>query len=389
MSNDATCSDVYNRFRRVFQFTPTATRTQIISPYINSTLDVSGIRNSFTQEDFNMRRKAEILQYNKNGTNNAKVSKREQFSRVANTTKNYRGNSNCNNTYNLQTPTYASDVPGPLKYLTLKPEVPLYMYAMNTLPTNENGTFNELFFHNDNVEFECNDSMNKTFSVVNMDPKDIFGFFNIDIPVGLFVKGSTTIGSIRESMKITGFNMEIRNNKDNSLIQYTYQDIFPNIENNGIIFDTSNNGNITVRQFVGVLELRNIAFNLEKYNIYDFYFSFTTDTSFNGTYDNLSNGVILNILGNSYNNCEKYPFVEVPIYIEFSPFFSLTKQETIVSRIKKYYRLIDASATSNTYVKIDGLDKGEYYDGPLYDIYYINGFYCFVFDGIYYFFNYV
>ena len=52
--------------------------------------------------------------------------------------------------------------------------------------------------------------MVKTFSVVNMDPKDVFGFLNIDIPVGLFVKGSTTIGSIRESMKITGFNMEIK-----------------------------------------------------------------------------------------------------------------------------------------------------------------------------------
>ena len=74
MSNDSTCLEVYSRFSKVFQFRPTATRIQIISPYINSTLDVSGIRDSFTQEDFNMRRKAKILQYNKHGTNNLPVN---------------------------------------------------------------------------------------------------------------------------------------------------------------------------------------------------------------------------------------------------------------------------------------------------------------------------
>ena len=59
-----------NTQKNIFQIVTPGPRNQIVSPYTNSTLDVSGTRNTITQEDLNMRRKVEILQYNKNGSKN-------------------------------------------------------------------------------------------------------------------------------------------------------------------------------------------------------------------------------------------------------------------------------------------------------------------------------
>ena len=138
MSNN-TCTSLYNNFKRFYMNVPPGSRNQIVSPYTNSTLDVSGPQlTSITQYDLNMRRKAEILQYKKNSSNNARVSKRELFSRVARNTKNYNLNSNCNNTDNIPTPSSSSNIPGKIINIELKPEVPLYMY-------NTTSQFNEIF----------------------------------------------------------------------------------------------------------------------------------------------------------------------------------------------------------------------------------------------------
>jgi len=394
MSNNATCSTLYNNFKNIFQIVTPGPRNQIISPYTNSTLDVSGTRNTITQEDLNMRRKVEILQYNKNGSNNAKVSKKQNYSRIAKSVKNYTATAQtCSTTYNLPTPTYASDVPGPLQYLTYKPEVPLYMYAMNTAAFNENETENTLFFNDIKQEYKCsNNVLTKAFSMANMNSKNISEYLNLSIPIGLYVTGTCITGAQLEGLRITGFDLIIRKKEDNSLVNFTYESDFELMKNNGIIIDTNSNQTFLAQQMIGVLNIANIDIDINIFSIYDFYFQFSIDSSFNGNYHDIDVGTVVNILGNGYNNCQKYFYVELPIYTKFIHSFSINKTDIVIQDLANIFRIdIDGTEVDImqqiSYVPLQNLYKGEYLYGTTTSIYYVNNYYCIEKNGVVTFFK--
>jgi hypothetical protein len=391
MSNNATCTTLYNNFKNIFQIVTPGPRNQIVSPYTNSTLDVSGTRNALTQQDLNMRRKAEILQYNKNGSNNAKISKKQNYSRIAKGVKNYTATANnqaCNTTYNLLTPTYASDVPGPLQFLTYKPEVPLYMYAMNTTAFNENETENTLFFHDINKEYKCNNNvLTQVFSMINMNPKNIEGYLNLSIPIGIFAEGTTVSGAEKESIFLSGVEMIIRSNRDNSILNVTYDTNIQKINNNGILFDTSSNGYFIAQQKIGLLEIYNIDIDVSVYSIYDFYFKFTVETNMNGSYENLNVGIVTNILGNGYNNCEKYFYTNLPIYSKFHHYFNDVLNNSFNNFDFANLFRVNNDDVFITYNDVPVLRKGEYYADEIFEIYYVNNYYCYKRNNIITFFK--
>lgn len=104
-----------------------------------------------TQFDLNMRRKAEILKYSSNmqSTQTNNFTKKEQWAQIAKgkyqkysptlytqTDNPVTGTTSYTLTCNtpggiIRTPSYASDVPGPLTYLYEDPNVNLYMYQTN------------------------------------------------------------------------------------------------------------------------------------------------------------------------------------------------------------------------------------------------------------------
>jgi hypothetical protein len=101
-------------------------RFTLISPYINS----------YTIDDLNMRRKAEILKYSNNAsstkTNN--LTKKQVYSQIVSTTNIASTNNNtkcvvdtCGNF--IYTPTSSCDVPGKIQYLYCDETVPLYNYG--------------------------------------------------------------------------------------------------------------------------------------------------------------------------------------------------------------------------------------------------------------------
>jgi hypothetical protein len=124
-----TCAELINR-RKNLMFNNPAPRYMPASPYTNT---------GYTQAQLDMRRKAEILQYNKNGNNkitnakkwvnvvNGKEQRRKYSSYVLKQIADGNGEP-CENDLYMPTLTTASGVPGPPMYLRYDPTVPLYNY---------------------------------------------------------------------------------------------------------------------------------------------------------------------------------------------------------------------------------------------------------------------
>jgi len=112
------------------------TRYTPINPYRLASGDPTGL----TQQQLDMRRKAEILQYNKTSSN-GKVTKKQSFAGVVGRRNQYssyyirnlqNGTANldetCPNDILIPTSTRKSDVPGPEMLLYYDPTIPLYNY---------------------------------------------------------------------------------------------------------------------------------------------------------------------------------------------------------------------------------------------------------------------
>jgi hypothetical protein len=102
-------------------------RYEVISPY-NGTI---------TQAQLNMRRKTEILKYNKNSTQGSRLTQRQRLAAT------FRGGYNaarvvCPTDYKIPVLTTAAGVPGPPMYLVEDPDIPLYNYVKDTNAYAEN-----------------------------------------------------------------------------------------------------------------------------------------------------------------------------------------------------------------------------------------------------------
>lgn len=130
-NTDATtrvCAEVINR-RKSLIFNVPPTRYTPVNPYAQG----------YTQAQLDMRRKAEVLQYNK--SSNGKITSKKKWVNVVNGIEQRRKFSSyvlkqiadgtaepCPNDLYIPTLTTASDVPGPPMYLYYDPTVPLYNY---------------------------------------------------------------------------------------------------------------------------------------------------------------------------------------------------------------------------------------------------------------------
>ena len=128
MTDNTVCTTVTN-IRKSLVFNVPGTRYTPINPYSLG----------YTQAQLDMRRKAEILQYNK--TSNGKTSKKQKFVTAVKGSLQRRTFSTyylkavqdgleqlCPDDILIPTLTTASDVPGPPMYLNYDPTIPLYNY---------------------------------------------------------------------------------------------------------------------------------------------------------------------------------------------------------------------------------------------------------------------
>ena len=243
---DANCTTtaqaVANERTRFTQFASTIplrfeSHTAANNPYIYVDSIGNTITSGITQKQLDMRRKAEILQYNKNSSVNNKLTRAQKYAQLVrgtyrrtqteviqtpilnslgqiikyDTTTNIYSMGPCESDKSIVTPSSSSDVPGPIVNLSLNKDIPLYKYSQFTNPARiqDDENFVPWTFETiENIYPNISDANNDDAltSVINNSSDHTrlltlaighvdndFMFYTFTTPIGLFIQGETKL----------------------------------------------------------------------------------------------------------------------------------------------------------------------------------------------------
>jgi hypothetical protein len=296
----------------------------------------------FTQKQFDMRRKAEILSYNatKMNTKTNNLTKKQKWAQLVNGTQQatsyttiihrnttpYTYSDACGNliynkfdqlfdiikpTYDcslsndlIPTPTSSSGIPGPIEYLIRDVNVPLYNYATNInnysiLQSDNTDPWN--IYTSENLSFSTAIS-NLYGTLVIRQPIDQYAYsFTIQTPISLFVSGTSNNPSYQPvtdlSLNIQSASLQVYNNKTRVSLQT--QPVFQlntvTLPSNSVGTATFSNNSAFLKYdispsptntyyfyqaYVGMLSISNVYLYTEPGYIYDFYLTFSINAPF-------------------------------------------------------------------------------------------------------------
>lgn len=143
----------------------------------------------YTKEQLDMRRKAEVLQYRKTGSQTGNLSKKGKYAKLFTVAGN---NSICPLDLYLPTPSSSSNVPGSQITLKYNESVPLYNYASNADNyANLNPDDNEQFdLYSDNNILVTNGQTVKVATLLINNPTKSLSTFTVTIPIGLYASAN-------------------------------------------------------------------------------------------------------------------------------------------------------------------------------------------------------
>jgi hypothetical protein len=179
----------------------------VASPYISTTT-----QRAYTQQELDMRRKAEILQYNKN--NNSKLTSKQKYTQIVSSVRTRRGardasGNDCPNDLYIPTPSSSSGVPGPVVMLTYDPDIPLYNYADNTSINSETVYPTQAWSYSIANDIPTdNNEMTDLLRIAIIKPNDTTIALHMTIPVGVRV-----VGTASTTVALNSFSVEITYNK--------------------------------------------------------------------------------------------------------------------------------------------------------------------------------
>jgi hypothetical protein len=318
----------------------------------NSPYDINNnLQKVFTQEELNMRRKAEILNYSANKTNTKtnNLTKKEKWAQLVNGSSQQRnlpysyiqnnlvlGTTNyvqtCPSGSIIYTPTYASGVPGKIMNLYEDPNVPLYMYStsrdsyglINQEITTQQFTYD--VFDNiylDSTNKNKNNGIVASIYIQNIDTKTYT--FNIQFPISIFISATTKkgfSGTFNENITINFINKPLQHNiyYGSGIVNTNPSYSIPSQKSVtfNISMNLSNDG-FSGNQFIGNYVLSNLTLNTEPNYLYDMnfglmdennnsliYIESQTNTNLYNYFENISYGIFMNPSLNNlnvYNNC--------------------------------------------------------------------------------------
>lgn len=192
------------RFQLLYNVPPT--RYTPISPYPAN-----------TQDELDMRRKAEILQYNPT-TQSSQTNSLTQKQRWSQTVRNRNQpiNPNCPDLDMRPTPTTASGIPGPLRYLIRDTRVPLYNYQAdpNAYAITAVEDTSLWRFSSPNNVFSNNDVSSKVLTLfISTNIDDPFKQFVFTTPYAIYIQGVNTTSAFSptspNSLKINDISFTI------------------------------------------------------------------------------------------------------------------------------------------------------------------------------------
>jgi|LauGreDrversion4_2_1035121.scaffolds.fasta_scaffold02389_5 hypothetical protein len=297
MSDNTVCTTV-NNIRKSLVFNVPGTRYTPVNPYSLG----------YTQTQLDMRRKAEILQYNNVST--GKATKKQSFvtavkgSLQRRTFSNYYlktiqdgAEQSCPNDIYIPTLTTASDVPGPAMYLTYDPAVPLYNYnSQQQVYGTQNIKGGALWLTNYDTDI-LDDNEPQLFTL-NIQPSiDSNNYrFSFTTSVSLYITGSNTAHPGADASGTFTMNIPIQNL--NLTVMYGGQPAnlsqVPTITYSpGFLTDVSGyvltravanqfNGDI----YMGDITFSNILLSTYNKNTYDFYVEYIPNYVKNDNIDN-------------------------------------------------------------------------------------------------------
>lgn len=256
----------------------------------------------YTQDELNMRRKAEILKYKSNNQNSKSngFTKAKNWSNIVTTNKNALSVITCEQDRDMiPTPTYFSDIPGPVQYLVNNTKIPLYNFNLNTsaygiTPNNNNNELWQLITE-DNIYFS-NGIQTPLFRILILDKIDKSTYsFQYQTPIAFYLTGdnqgivSSTAPPYDCSLNITDINVAV-----------TYGGNVVNLATSAIcdIKNVAYKSGIPYRFYfyLGMLTINIADMRTTPGFIYDVNVSFNIDTFLLGNYYNINNvGIYANL----------------------------------------------------------------------------------------------
>jgi hypothetical protein len=292
---------------------------------------------TYNQKQLDMRRKIQVLKYEKNSTQASKITKSQKWSQLVNNNLRYNI---CNKNPYLPTPTSSCGVPGPLTFLTYDPTVPLYNYSSSKdVYANYTETINIPWSTSLNIKTQnaLNGIETNLFTLAIQSAENPSYSFNFTVPIGIYVSGYS-IEPISRSIYVTSalLNVYYYDGTINNSNNLSYSKIITNTDtpifDNKINFRTTNTepNYFEAIQYIGNISIPNIQLNSHYGYVYDFNLTFNikddtynipTNFSTNVSNDvsNFTYGVFLNTLKTTTTvNCEISPDVIISDYQSFS-----------------------------------------------------------------------
>jgi len=289
-----------------------SSRFNVVSPYIYETsLEEKLV---YSQEDLNMRRKAEVLKYSIKDYNK---QKKQNYSFLA---KKHTKARPCPSSNNAK-PSSSSGVPGPIIPLFENPNIPLYNYKDASKQfTFQNIPFDEFKRIFDTFPFYNIDGFNNTYvnlmDIVILNPDNNQFQFDFSIPISLeYSANFNGIGSIADvtACQIAIFNSVLDIMYSDTLISsnnITYRspgngldsDIVSSTRSISLDLAESTVGQIKVRQYIGNLILKNVTIQTVTQYVYTMFLKINTNyAEYSGDNDNVK-PIRTNQLGDDITN---------------------------------------------------------------------------------------
>ena len=303
MSNTDVCNLLSQRRARLQLIGPPI-RYNPVSPYPG-----------FTPNQLDMRRKAEILQYNKSSSKGNKLTKAQKFTGIMNNNKNTLGQPTCiygpDNLYK-PTPTTSSDVPGPRIMLEYNPNIPLYNYATGA------DNYSDLV---DAVSkkwstYSAPDILTpsgintQTANLVIENVDEYSSILTLSTPIGIYVSGTPSVTPINDaSGNISIYNVVLSVYYNDTIISIPTPTI--TLDNlpvtNQYVHFAATQSVFSGTIYIGNLNISNIVLPTQTGYVYDLRLTFNLTGASNNIHTTFSKGVYTNI--SNYNtsaiNCTR------------------------------------------------------------------------------------
>ena len=283
MSNQLSIQSICDQRRQQSLYNKPLARINMISPYETS---------NYTKLDLDMRRKAEILKYQKGSTKGNTLTKKQKWAQIINGNTQTLSSSSSENTCIIQNkpmPLSASDVPPDRNISVLYNDetVPLYnfinpistrAYGFTNNPTNLNLIFQENILSN--VICESNIA-NKIASIIFSENADlnVYTISINNIPLALYIQGDLSGTNINLNISNDTIINSIQLNAyyndnlvpDRSIYRYTYSPTILQSYNLDISANTYLDGTTFKGiQYIGNISISNILLYTSPGFIYDF-----------------------------------------------------------------------------------------------------------------------